>query len=504
MKNFPKIAIICICLLFIAICTSACGSSKTTPPQTFPYWLLTQNNNQQEENNEEEPVITTEINLTLTDSKDAEKIATADIYYSGNTTKKSSADDKEILKATPNADDKTKFTVTVNGEVTNVKIKAILTYDNKGNLLDYFSSYNGVEATNGTYDIDFGNSKDNEEGFGGGNGEDEPYIISAPRHFVNINKQDDQGNYLYLDKYFQQTEDIDFSHLTGLKIVSADDDKDITVETTNEKAPFYNDGHGITPIGVLGDLDTTADAYKNSFKGIYDGNNKTIDGIMFVNPDTQYISLFPGFAGDYLKNINIGSNSIIYINGISDKNHLCIGSFLTYSQNDKNTITVENCVNNCKIILKNSKNIETLCLAGLTSMNDNLVKSANCINNGNISVIGNEIKYINVAGCFIINNASNNIVNNCTNNGIIKIANNKTDGNSSKINVSGLYLDNPYIDYSSGSDPIVIPVDPNNPLNPIIIPVDDPNNPLNPIIIPVDDSNPPFSFPADPIHILFP
>ncbi len=81
--------------------------------------------------------------------------------------------------------------------------------------------------------------------------------------------------------------------MTGLKIVSATDDKDITVEKTNEKAPFYNEGHGINSIGVLGDVNTT-EAHQYSFKGNYNGNNKTIDGIMFVNPDTQYNHYFQG------------------------------------------------------------------------------------------------------------------------------------------------------------------------------------------------------------------
>ena len=200
------------------------------------------NNNQQEQNNEEEPVANTEVTLTLIDSLQSDKVANADIYYSTEDNTKSSADDQEILKAEPNADDKTKFTIKVN---ENAKIKAVLTYDNEGNLLDYFSSYNGIEATNSNFNIDFENSKDNEEGFAYGTGtEDNPFIISAPRHFVNINKKDAQGDYLYLGKentYFQQTEDLDFTHLIGFKVNKADDDKEITCKVTTEKAPFYNE-----------------------------------------------------------------------------------------------------------------------------------------------------------------------------------------------------------------------------------------------------------------------
>ena len=236
---FKKNALLILCLFFVAVLTSACGGggSKNTPTDNSAlYFLLAQQNNQQQNNNqnnnnEEEPVVTTEVTLTLTDSLNADKIASADIFYSvDGTTKKSSADDKEISKAEPNADDKTKFTITVNGTAENTKIKAVITYDSNGECLDYFSSYNGVEATNGNFDVNFENSNGD---FAGGTGTaEDPYQISQPKHFANINK--------YLDKHFKQTADIDFSHLTGLKIVSADNDKDITIETTNEKAPFYN------------------------------------------------------------------------------------------------------------------------------------------------------------------------------------------------------------------------------------------------------------------------
>ena len=100
--------------------------------------------------------------------------------------------------------------------------------------------------------------------------------------------------YLYLDKKFKQTEDLDFTHLTGLKIVKAEKDKDITIETTNEKAPFYNNGKGITPIGhynpkSLGSSLFTSQGDANLalaqffFKGDYDGDNHIIDGLIFAN-----------------------------------------------------------------------------------------------------------------------------------------------------------------------------------------------------------------------------
>ncbi len=78
-------------------------------------------------------------------------------------------------------------------------------------------------------------------------------------------------------------------------------------------------------------------------------------------------------------------------------------------------------------------------------MDTHEISYANCTNNGNISIIGNEIQCINVAGCSVNyagqTDGGASYINNYVNNGIIKIANNKSNGNSSTINVSGLYLD---------------------------------------------------------------
>ena len=425
MKNLSRLAVMTICLLLTAIFTSACGgSSSNTPPSdnSALYFLLAQqnnnnnqqnNNNNEGQNNEEEPVANTEVTLTLIDSLQSDKVATADIYYSTEDNTKSSADDQEILKAEPNADDKTKFTIKVN---ENVKIKAVLTYDNEGNLLDYFSSYNGIEATNSNFNIDFENSKDNEEGFADGTGtERDPFIISAPRHFVNINKKDAQGDYLYLGKentYFQQTEDLDFTHLTGLKIVNADDDKDITIEENNKKAPFYNEGHGITPI---------AEAINNEkaieLKGSYDGTDHIIDGIYLVNPQQNTIGLFTRLTDGNIKNLTIGKNSIIFIDQNNENysnNTIELSGLVGFSKNS----TFENCTNNAKIIVKNieAKYIMICGLANSTS--DCELKK--CTSNGNILLDNCNISnYCNIYG---INSMSNNC-DNCTNKRKITINN---------------------------------------------------------------------------------
>ena len=136
MKNLSRLAVMTICLLLTAIFTSACGGSSSNTPtsdNSALYFLLAQqqnnnnnqqnNNNNEGQNNEEESVANTEVTLTLIDSLQSDKVATADIYYSTEDNTKSSADDQEILKAEPTADDKTKFNIKVN---ENAKIKCAL------------------------------------------------------------------------------------------------------------------------------------------------------------------------------------------------------------------------------------------------------------------------------------------------------------------------------------------------------------------------------------------
>ena len=438
---FKKNALLILCLFFVAVLTSACGGGgKATPPNNSAlYYLLAQqnnqqqanehpnnnqeenNNNQEQPNNEEEPIVTTDVTLTLTDSLNADKIASADIFYSvDGTTKKSSADDKEISKAEPNADDKTKFTISVNGTAESTKIKAVITYDSNGECLDYFSSYDGVEATNGNFDVDFENSKGD---FAGGEGTAEkPYLISTPRHFANINKQDDQGIYLYLDKHFIQTADIDFSHLTGLKIVTADEDKDITIETTNEKAPFYNDGQGNESIGKM------SSGTVPPFTGTYDGDNHTIDGLMFVNPKTSYIAIFNiGITDEEpIKKLTIGENSIFFV----DKNDEIYNQALTIapiyalplSEDAVVANTIDSLENNAKIVVKNVQS-SNCSISGITGV---LMKTelTNCTNNGHITIYN--CKFANLHANGVSNMIYNvNKISKCKNTGKITIT--KTD-----------------------------------------------------------------------------
>ena len=477
MKNFSKLAVMIICLLLTTIFTSACGGgSKATPPN-YPYWLLTQNNqqennnqeqnnNQQEENNQEEQEPSVEVTLTLTDSLNSENIAKADIFYKvESTTKSTNNEDKEILQAEPNVDDNTKFTTTISGtdDPNNVKIKAILTYDSTGKCIDYFSSYDGIEGTNGTFDVNFENSQDNEEGFGGGNGtKEEPYLISNPRHFANINKKNGEGNYLYLDQnyYFKQTADIDFTHLTGLKINKAEEDKDITVDVINEKAPFYNDGHGIEPIGDYSPISTVIN---HIFQGVYDGDDHIIDGIVMVNVNKASIGLFSVIANSTIQKLIIGENSIFFFNKFPEwdfKNgnetskvvYSDIGTIIGTS----NASNIEQCENRAKILISKAVASEHmvfyLTISSFSRTYDtNSVKIENCTNTGNITIDSCQIdeEKENMApiqiGTFNASIEGEEITNrkNNTNEGSINVTNNKFIKKS-----EGLYI-------LSGSDKFI-------------------------------------------------
>ena len=399
--------------------------------------------------------------MTLTDSLQADKIAFADIYYSVDSTAKSSADDQEILKATPNAEDKTKFTVSVNGnlDTANLKVKAILTYDNEENLLDYFSSYDGVEATNGIFNVDFENSKDNEQGFGGGTGtENDPFIISAPRHFVNINKKDDEGKYLYFTNNFKQTANIDFSHLTGLKINKTEENTkstDTTIEVINEKAPFYNEGKGIDPIGginisdmveAINNSDTEQLLLSSAFQGNYDGNDNIIDGIVIANPQKYYIiGLFPIIYNATIQKLTIGENSIFFIDdpediSVSQDSHsiqIMLGAITGYSSNS----TIEQCENRATISLSNIQTTsdDNYCLIYLSGISCQTAKSTikNCKNTGHINIDNCKIEantQIQISNIFMSyseeavlmdneNEGNINITNNTFNKAQILIAN---------------------------------------------------------------------------------
>ena len=488
MNNLKKILQMSIVMFVIILMTSACGSDTNT--EYIPYFIPINDG-------------TNKVTVKINDSLEQDKIASADFCYRPSTDKGKLSktikqeNDQIVINVEPKG--KNTFDVPVPENITpkNIKIVAIITYDNKKNVLDYWSSYDGVEAQNNSFSIDFQSSKD-VDGFGGGSGtEDDPYIISQPRHFANINAQDDEDNYINYDKHFKQTENIDFSNLTGFKIDRTEDDKDITIEKLNPWAPFYNEGHGVPSIGVVTKSSSSLmlgmgnqnseeeDTHKTSFKGIYDGNNLIIDGIHIINSNEANTALFTGTYSATLKNITLGENSIVLIDGISGIDKLNISAL---SSSIINT-TVENCTNNSKIIIKNLKGVKSIAVSGIATdiqtesessstsslfttnnnnnnENNNTEESeeeepsydyTNCVNKANICIYNNSIEKIYVGGCFtcgimsmdsmdmssmtsMFSSGGDITISKCKNSGIIKIKNNKTSKAKGAIVASGIHV----------------------------------------------------------------
>ncbi len=264
-------------------------------------------------------------------------------------------------------------------------------------------------------------------------------LLSA---FATFWVQDDQGTYLYLNKNFKQTEDLDFSHLTGLKVNKADEDKDITIEAVNQNAPLYNDGQGIIPIGKDNEKATSREeSYLYYFQGTYDGNKKTIDGLMFVNPQEAMIGLFTGLDNGTLQNLTIGENSIFFIDKNNESYSYCIyiGGLVAYPVNS----TIENCTNNAKVVIKNLEIDDEYhsyhTISGISARGYN-TQITNCTNNGNITVDNCKFYCLFVNG--IVGETTSfsadeqqNTIDNCINNGNITITNNKNI-----VNDDNLYL----------------------------------------------------------------
>ena len=242
-----------------------------------------------------------------------------------------------------------------------------------------------------------------------------------------------------MNKNFKQTEDLDFSHLTGLKVNKANEDKDITIETVNQNAPLYNDGQGIIPIGKDNEKATSREeSYLYFFQGTYDGDNHTIDGLMFVNSPKSMIGLFTGLYNGILQNLTIGENSIFFIDKNNESYSYCIyiGGLVAYPVNS----TIENCTNNAKIVIKNLEIDDEYhsyhTISGISARGYN-TQITNCTNNGNITVDNCKFYCLSVNG--IVGNLDSLesdkqiLIDTCINNGNIRITNNKNIVNGSNL-----------------------------------------------------------------------
>lgn len=250
--------------------------------------------------------------------------------------------------------------------------------------IDWFSVEDGIKIEKGL-NINF---EKNE--FAGGNGTSiQPYLVGNPKQLNNVKK--------HLDSHFKQIRDIDFENSFGIKIVcnNIKDVKDlenhqdiIKYEIKDNKGIFFNNtdekfaNYAWQPIGNE----------KDKFLGKYDGNNKTIDNLLIfsINNEKNVLGLF-GICGvnSELKNINIGKNSIIYIDSSSD---ITIGGIVGNCLGN-----ISECSNNGKIylLIEGNKNaIQCGAISGFLSTlsNGSQAKIVKCKNTGIITTIikGNE------------------------------------------------------------------------------------------------------------------
>lgn len=127
----------------------------------------------------------------------------------------------------------------------------------------------------------------------GSGSQQDPYIISTPQHLAYLNEQVDAGE-TYEGKYFKLANDLDMG---------------------------YSEGQKFDPIGFFDEYvnpDDQSQMIDDSkyFRGVFDGNYKTIDNINVYYVDTQNsvggTGLFACIAnGAEIKNLTVGSNSLV-------------------------------------------------------------------------------------------------------------------------------------------------------------------------------------------------
>lgn len=122
----------------------------------------------------------------------------------------------------------------------------------------------------------------------------------------------------------------------------------------------FNDDEWTEPIGA-----------HNSFKGIFDGNNRSIDNVN-VDQYGQGIAIVGGLFGcasyGEIKNLNITSGTV---SGIQFVGGLCGSTFREI---------IKNCSTNCEVSTSNKNNV-----GGVIGVSKGYSRYEDCINNGNVS-----------------------------------------------------------------------------------------------------------------------
>lgn len=128
--------------------------------------------------------------------------------------------------------------------------------------------------------------------FAGGDGTlEDPFLIKTAEQLNNVKLTDGAGGYLFLDKYFKLIDDIDMSPVAL------------------QEEEWYDAVHGWEPIGRYvpsdpADVDSVPlEAY--AFRGYFDGNGHTIQGLSINRETENYIGLFGYIFADELEDPRI-------------------------------------------------------------------------------------------------------------------------------------------------------------------------------------------------------
>ncbi len=242
----------------------------------------------------------------------------------------------------------------------------------------------------------------NENEEGGDGLPDSPYEISTATELKNfrdlVNREG--GN---PDAHAKLMNDIDLN--PGITF-----NADGTYSSPDEEEP-----HQWTPIGT----------YINSYKGTFDGNEKTISGL-YINDSTADDQGLFGYVSGTVQNLSV-SGSVKgdwYVGGIAGQNNGSVENcYNTGAVTGNNFVggivgwnissgNVENCYNTDAV--NSSGNY----VGGVVGQNSSSSTVENCYNTGNVSVTGSHIS--NVGGVVGYNDSSSTVTN-CYNTGNVSV-----------------------------------------------------------------------------------
>ncbi len=253
--------------------------------------------------------------------------------------------------------------------------------------------------------------------------EEYPYEIKYIEDLVKLSNEVNEGT-AHAGEYFKLMNDLDFSDESDYQDAKTLDYKDINENEIDE--PLIEElttGNGFKGIGN----------YSNRFKGIFDGNNKSIKNIFMVNNiDARRFGFFGVVENGVVKNLTLSGS----MKSIPKANFGAFAGdiFNSVIENCHNYVKIEkiaqdwstggivgavyldskiiNCTNHVDIVGGSYLGGIIGCLAGAS------VEVLNCVNYGNVSRSDGP-SFRGVGGIVGDIESGNNVIKNCVNKGIV-------------------------------------------------------------------------------------